>query len=182
MTYVILGVLGLLLLVAIIGLIVVAYLFVALLRDRVPYVPTPTWVIDWLVANAQIPDRTSVVDLGCGDGRVLAALKAAHPSLHAIGYERNWLPYVLAKKRTERFGVEIRRTDFFKADLHDADIVYCYLLHSVMERVKNIFERQLTSGTTVYAYAFRVPDWPIEKIIPDPSSNHKSPLFVYRIP
>lgn len=175
-----------------------------LFRNKVPYVSTPQWAIDWLCAN--LVERSPllgkekgrgevtsppfqggvarsagvVYDLGCGDGRVLKALKQRFPHITAIGYERNWWPYVMAKLRNRASGVKIRRADFYQADLTDADVVFCFLIHSVMPRVERLLRSQLKRGATVYSYGFTFPTWRPSERIANPEKSQGSKLNVYR--
>lgn len=149
---------------AIIALIFSLNTLINLFRDKVPYVSTPPWAINWLTGNVQL--TTDVVyDLGCGDARVLTALKKRFPNIHAIGYERNWWPWVLAKFNAHGTGVVIRRANFYQANLRDADVVFCFLIHSVMPKVEQLLRSQLKPGATVYSYGFTFPTWqPVERI------------------
>lgn len=174
-----LAIMYVLLAIAVVAAVYVTYSFVTLLRDRVPYVPTPAWVIEWLAQNVAIPEQATVIDIGCGDGRVLRALKQAHPTIHAIGYERNWHPYLLAK-RAGHGQIDIRRQSFYQADLSEANVLYCYLLKSAMPKVQPLLERQLRPGTIVYSYAFQFPDWQPTQIIPNPEKTEASKLSIYQ--
>lgn len=151
-----------------------------LLRDRIPYVASPAWVIDWLATNIQLRPGAIVVELGCGDARVLRALVRTRPDIRAIGYERNWWPYLFARWRNRGWPVEIRRADFYKADLQTADAVYGYLLVDVMPRVEKMLRSKMKSGARFYSYAFRLPTWEPVEIVSNPAKPSGSKLFVYR--
>ncbi len=173
-----------------------------LFRFRVPYVATPQWAIDWLCANmmGQSPllskergrgevyppplqggGRGVVYDLGCGDARVLIALKKKFPAIKAIGYEAAWFPYLLARWRTHRSGITIRHQNFYLADLQDADMVFCFLIHSVMPKVEQLMRSQLKPGTTVFSYGFTFPTWQLVNRIANPKNPGGSKLNVYRV-
>lgn len=164
--------------VSVLAAIYVGYMLFTMARDRVPYVPTPGWVIQWLTENAAVSGKATVIDIGCGDGRVLRALKRAYPTIRAIGYERNWHPYLLAK-RVKGAGIEVRRQSFYQADLSEATVVYCYLLKSLMPKVQPLLERQLRPGTIIYSYAFQFPGWTPTRVIPNPEKPEASKLYVY---
>lgn len=159
---------------------------VNLFRDKVPYVSTPKWAIDWLCENLPLPSRERlgegvIYDLGCGDGRVLIALKKKFPTITAIGYERNWWPFILAKIRTKGSDIIIRRKNFYHADLSDARIVFCFLIHSVMPKVEKLLRSQLKPGAIVYSYGFMFPCWKPTAQITNPERPHGSKLNFYRV-
>lgn len=149
-------------------------------RDKAPYVSTSGWAIRWLAEQAPIDGPMTVYDLGCGDARVLIAIKRARPGIRAIGYERGWWPWLLAKYRSRGTGVVIRYGDFTRADLRDADVVFCFLIASVMAKVEAMLRRQLRPGATVYSYGFAFPTWPIAERITNPDRPQGSTLNVYR--
>ncbi|MFH0853364.1 MAG: hypothetical protein V1853_03070 [bacterium] len=152
----------------------------SLFRDKVPYVPTPNWAVEWLAANLDLKAGEVVYDLGCGDGRILKALKKNYPDIRAIGYERGWWPFLLAKWNTRGTGVEIRFANFYQADLSDGDVIFCFLIHSVMAKVKNNLQSQLKPGSQVYSFGFRFPDWqPAEEYI-NPKKPEGSKLRLYK--
>jgi len=152
----------------------------SLLRDKVPYVPTPSWAVELLLAKLDLADSAVVYDLGCGDGRILKALKKRNPSIRAIGYEVGWWPVLLAKWRNRNSGIEIRRTDFYKADLSDGDIVFCFLIHSVMKKVKNKLQSELKSGSRIYSFGFSFPDWQPTEEFTSSKKPEGSKLRLYR--
>lgn len=121
-----------------------------------------------------------VCDLGCGDARVLIALKKKFPAIKATGYEAAWFPYLLARWRTRRTGVTIRHQNFYQANLQDPDVVFCFLIHSVMPKVEQLLRSQLKPGATVFSYGFVFPTWrPAERIV-NPKNPSGSKINIYR--
>ncbi|MBM4128597.1 MAG: hypothetical protein FJ243_00595 [Nitrospira sp.] len=81
-------------------------------------------------------------DLGCGDGRFLIAAMRRY-KVRAIGLEINPWAYFLSRVRALFSGVHvsIHFQDFWKEDLRDADIVFCYLFPDVMLRLREKLSR-----------------------------------------
>lgn len=151
---------------------------VNVIRFRVPYVTTPDWAIRWLCKNLKLTNE-QVVDLGCGDARVLIALKQHFPNITATGYEQQWWPYVIARWRTRNTGVAVRKENFYKTNLGDATIVFFFLIDSVMPRVEQLLKKQLKRGARVYSYGFRFPTWQPEEQIVNPKRPNGSKINVY---
>ncbi len=166
--------------ISIIALVLALYSLYSLIRDRVPYVSTSTWAIEWLCRNLKPATGAVVYDLGCGDARVITALKRAFPAIRAIGVERNWWPYLLARLKTRGTGVIVKRTNFYAEHLAAADIVFCFLIHSVMPKVEKFLRAQLKPGATVYSYGFSFPTWQPVKRIENPERPHGSTIQIYR--
>ena len=82
-----------------------------------------------LLRQAGLPERAIIYDLGCGWGALVLALARAFPNAQIRGIEISPLPYWVARFRTRNVpNVRLRRGDFHRCDLRDADAITCYLL------------------------------------------------------
>ena len=65
------------------------------------------------------------------------------------------MPYWVARFRTRNVpNVRIRRADFHRCDLRDADAITCYLLIGAMPRVASLLDSALKPGTPVVSLSF----------------------------
>ena len=123
-----------------------------------------------------------LIDLGCGDGRVLRGVRR-HFDIQAIGYEFNLLAYLKARLLClGRRGISIRLRDFWKADLSGADVIFCYLFPDVLPDLSGKLGRELKAGAVVVSANFAIPGWHPEKVLRDVRGRHIDPLYVYRMP
>ncbi|HUH66737.1 MAG TPA: class I SAM-dependent methyltransferase [Syntrophales bacterium] len=123
-----------------------------------------------------------LVDVGCGDGRVLRAASQRY-GVRALGFEVNPIAYTLARIRTLGMeGVDVRLGNFWKANVADADVVFCYLFPDVMERLAGKLERELRPGTRVVSCNFPFPGWRHREVIYPESSLHADPIYIYQLP
>lgn len=123
-----------------------------------------------------------LVDIGCGDGRVLSAARKRY-GVRAIGYEVNPLAYFLARIRAfGKKGFNVRCKNFWKANMGDADVIFCYLFPDVMERLAHKLERELRPGTRVISGNFPLPGWKHLEVFYPKSSLNNSPIYFYRYP
>lgn len=150
------------------------------LLTRVPYAACPHTKIARIFDTLNLSPHSRVYDLGCGDGRVVFA--AAARDLRATGYELQPLTYLRAKVvQFLRYpAADIRYGDFRRANLSDADVVFCFLVGSVMPQVANQLARQLHRGTRVISYGFPLPGWTPIQIL---KSDHRggSHTYFYKI-
>jgi hypothetical protein len=108
-----------------------------------------------LLREVKLPARAVIVDLGSGWGRLVVALARAFPDASVQGVERSPFPYLVSGVRARRLpNVSLRRGDFFRSDLRDADAVTCYLMPSLMVRVGELLDRSVKPGTHVVSNAF----------------------------
>lgn len=145
-----------------------------------PYVPTLGRDVDRLLDIAQVRPGETVIDLGGGDGRIVAA--AAARGANAIGYEISLLPYLVGWIRCRfspnRARISWQARDFFQTDVSAADVVTVFLTPMAMKKLEPKLSRELRPGTRVVSYAFQVPGWvPVRKDKPDP---RRFAIWVYQ--
>ncbi|MBW1780041.1 MAG: class I SAM-dependent methyltransferase [Deltaproteobacteria bacterium] len=123
-----------------------------------------------------------LVDLGCGDGRVLrAAAKKYH--VQAVGFEVNPVAYLVAKTLSAASeGVRIRYGNFWAVDLSEADVVFCYLFPDLMERLSIKLVRELRPGARVVSCNFPLSGWKPTTIVRPLPRRHGDPIYLYRFP
>jgi len=123
-----------------------------------------------------------LVDLGCGDGRVLRAAQRRY-GVRALGFEVNALAYCVARILSFPMkGVQIRCKNFWSENLRDADVVFCYLFPDVMRRLATKLEKELRPGARVVSCNFPVPGWSPFRVVRPESACHSDPIYVYRLP
>ena len=146
---------------------------------RSPFVPSNRITVDKMLRLAEIKKGEHVFDLGCGDGRIVFA--AEKLGAVAVGYEISRFVWFLSQIRRyfTKSRSEIRCKNFFKADLHSADVVFCYLLPHVMKALKPKFEKELKKGARIISAGFSIPDW--EQVGDHPRDGTGAiRIFVYR--
>ena len=133
----------------------------------VPYVPTPQEVVDAMLDLAGVGMNDLLVDLGCGDGRIV--IGAARRGARATGIDLNPLRITEARDNARRAGVEERVTfredNLYEAEIGPATVVSLYLLPNVNLKLRPRLWKLLEVGTRVVSHAFDMgPDWPAERV------------------
>jgi SAM-dependent methyltransferase len=133
----------------------------------VPYVPTPQEVVEGMLALAKVGKDDYLIDLGCGDGRIVVS--AAHQrGARALGIDLNPERIAEANANARKAGVEgrasFRVADLFETDLSAASVVSLYLLPDVNLKLRPKLWQQLKPGSRVVSHAFDMgPDWPPQR-------------------
>ena len=121
-----------------------------------------------------------LVDIGCGDGRVLRQVSKRY-GVRTVGYELNLLAYVKAKLLCfGRKRIQIRLRNFWNADLSEADVVFCYLFPDVMRDLGAKLKSDLKPGAVVVSCNFALPGFVPERILRPGNSFLSDPIYVYR--
>ena len=158
--------------------ILIFYLLLAFLTGA-PYVPSTKHTAHSMIRLAGINKATIVYDLGSGDGRLLN-LSMIHGAKKAVGFEIN--PYLVFFSRIRfllspfRNTVRIYLKNFWKANIHDADVVFIYLLPWRMEQLKQKLLTELKPGALVVSNSFIFPKWNVLR------SDEKTHVFVFIVP
>ncbi len=127
-----------------------------------PWVPTQRKRIHRALELSKVCPGEVVYDLGAGDGRVLI-VAAREFGARAVGIEADplhcgvaWLSALLNGVSKS---VSIRRGNFFKTSLEDADVVFAYLTSRHAARLQPLLEQQLRPGARVVTISADLKGW-----------------------
>ena len=131
-----------------------------------------------MLSVAQIQKGERVIDLGCGDGRIVFRAEKQFGA-QAEGYEISIFVWLLAQanRLIKNARSKIYRRNFFDADIHEADVVFCYLLPAVMQKLSPKFRKELKKGARVISASFSLHDWKAKEVYPAEARAAK--IFVY---
>lgn len=174
------------LLVLLLILLLLIFLFVNFLFSiiyRCPFVPSKKVVHEKAIEIAGIKNRDVVYDLGCGDARFLIAVASKFKGIKCVGYEISPFLYLLAKIKTRRYkNIKIIFGNFFKKDISEADIIFCYLLPSIMKKLEKKILKEIKKSLRVVSQDFSFPNIKPRLVIErDPKKNiPKIILYVFK--
>jgi hypothetical protein len=130
--------------------------------DAGPYVPSPSMIVDEMLALGAIRADDYLIDLGSGDGRI--PITAAR-RFGARGFGVDIKPELvkLANENAARAGVadkvRFERRDLFETDLSQATVVTLYLLPGIVTKLVPKILAEMKPGTRVVSHAFTMDDW-----------------------
>ncbi len=122
-----------------------------------PWLPTFRREAETALDLLDLEPGQTVVDLGSGTGSFL--LMAARRGLYGVGYEINPFLYLwsLARIWPYRHYVRIHWRNYWHVDVSHADGIYAFLINRFMEKLDTKLERELSPGTPIATYTFRIP-------------------------
>jgi SAM-dependent methyltransferase len=144
--------------VVILGLLLLAGLFGLVVLFGAPYVPSLKPQIEVGLDMLNLKKGQTMLELGCGDGRVLRA--AAKRGWRAVGYEINPLLALVARLRTWRWRRQVRVVwgDYWRSRWPKAQGIYVFLLKPYMKKLdKTIVQQCLGKNIKLVSFAFPVP-------------------------
>lgn len=124
------------------------------------------------------PDEV-LYDLGSGDGRVLI-IAAREFGAQAVGIEigpvQRAFSWVKVRRSGIRHKVRIEAGNFYKADLHEADVVFVYATSREVVKLAPHLERQMKSGSRLVSISADFPEW-------EPTTfDERELIFIYEMP
>lgn len=150
---------------------------IGLIRTRgVPFIPLTKKELEAVSRCIKLEPDEKIVDLGCGDGRVLRMFEK-HGAKDLTGYEVNFGAYLLAKIKNKfsKSKAKIYFKNFKKVNLSEYNIVFCYLMDYYVNSTsfKEKLDKELKPGTKIISFAFEIKNWHKPEII--------GRIFIYKI-
>lgn len=114
---------------------------------------------------AKVKKGDVVFELGSGEATALM-VAAKEFGATGVGIEIEPFRFFLSKAAVMRNGlsgqVELRRQNFFDADLSGADLIYLYLVSKTLNRLIPKLKKELKKGTKIVSYKYEM-DLPLKK-------------------
>lgn len=143
-------------------LILIFVSFALIVAVGAPFVPTKKGQLQKLFEHIKLRRGSRVIDLGSGDGRVLALAKKH--GYKPLGYELN---PILAAYSMLRLGKQgrgmVKIKSYWSADVSRADMVFIFSAQPYMNRLLNKLEKELKPGSLVISYGFSFPSRKIDE-------------------
>lgn len=104
-----------------------------------------------------ITSKDTVIDLGSGDGRILA--EAAKRGATVIGYELNPFLVWWSRRRLRPYSLQstVYRKNLLSADLSQATVIYIFGITSIMPLIAKKLREECRPGTKIISFAFELP-------------------------
>lgn len=140
----------------------------------IPYLATDKKRVKEIVTMAKIQKGEKAIDLGSGDGRLVIAM--AQKGAEAHGYELNILYILISKWNIRKNHLQgkafIHWQNFFKVNLSQYDIVTCFGIPYMMNKIEKKLQKELKPKARVVITSFPFTHWK--------NSDEKDFVFLYK--
>jgi SAM-dependent methyltransferase len=137
-------------------------------KPDAPFAASVDEVVDMMLKTADVTDKDTVYDLGCGDGRIVIAAASKYGA-RGVGVDINPIRVKESRRNAQKAGVSQKVTfieqDLFKTDLSQATVVVIYLDPKVNLRLRPKLLRELKPGARVVSNSFDMGDWKPDKLV-----------------
>jgi len=137
---------------------------------------TPMPRVMQMLDMAQVGPGDTLLDLGCGDGRIV--IEAVRRGAVGVGIDIDPERIAESKRNAEAAGVSAVFVcqNALDADLSQATVITMYLLWEINQALKPRLQ-QCRAGTRIVSYDFDMDDWP-----PDSSMTTEIPyIHLWRV-
>jgi predicted RNA methylase len=154
-------------------------------NNLAPFVPTPEPVVEKMLEAGQLKPGETLIDLGCGDGRILFAA-AQKFGARAVGVELSAKLVKSISERVQALGlqnqIKVIEGNLLDVDLRSADVVTLYLMRLTNEKLKPNLRKQLKAGARVVSHDYEIPGWKPERVENVIVHQRGHAIYVYRMP
>jgi SAM-dependent methyltransferase len=153
--------------------------------DLAPYVPTPNTVVERMLELADVDKDDVIIDLGCGDGRIVIAAAQKYGA-RGIGVDIDPRHIERANRLARIAGVahrvEFHVQDAVRTELSSATVLSLYLTPDANELIRPRLEQQLGPGTRVVTHNYPIRGWkPARRESMRDASDRRHDLYLYVI-
>lgn len=132
----------------------------------VPFVPTPTFILERMLELGEIGQDDLVLDLGSGDGRIVIEA-ARRYGARSRGVEIDPALVEKARENAKKAGVaehtEFVAEDMFNAKIDDANVLTLYVLTASNLQLRPRILNEMRPGSRVVSHQFSMGRWLADK-------------------
>lgn len=139
-------------------IVLITFCFCFVLLFGAPFLPTLAPQIDKALELLNLREGETMLELGCGDGRVLIA--AAKRGLQVVGYELNPLLAAVAWLRTRPYRKQVKVVwgDYWVEQWPAAQGIFAFLLPRYMSKLHKKIMQYPYRPLRLASFAFAIPD------------------------
>ncbi len=150
-----------------------------------PKAPTPQTVVVAMLELAGVAREDKLVDLGCGDGRIVVTA-ALRYGCRAGGHDTDPRQVRLALENVRRNGVgrlvNIGRNDVMDLDIGMCSVVTVYLPSRTIGKLMPKFERELRPGSRIVSHNHPLPGVLVDRAVTVRDAGRAHRLYLYVTP
>jgi SAM-dependent methyltransferase len=177
----------LLLLLLYIYVILVKLFFVKDYKNYPPFVPSFGKIkkLEFIKISKQLEESKkslTVLDPGCGTADLIIKLAKKFPKHKFVGIEWNKSLYNIAKLKSKNLpNFTVLNQNMFDCSFCNADIIVCFLITELMEKIGNKIKKEGKKGLMVYSNTFSIPNLELQEKITTRKIFLFSDLYIYKL-
>lgn len=137
-------------------------------RQPLPFVPISHRAAKIIAELPELEGKKTMVDLGCGRGHLLAAIRKRHPTAELFGVEYNHTLIAMSRRRLQRQGIKVIEGDMFAYDITQMDVIVGWWIGGdFIKKLLPKFVAECKPGCVIVSYMFPLPAHPrlVERVV-----------------
>jgi len=124
----------------------------------------------------------TILDPGCGTGTLLIGLAKKFPNHKFVGIEWGRPAYLAAKFNARNLkNVTVIQQDMFTYPFNEADIIVCFLMPPLMERLGNKIKTDGKKGLTIFSNSFEIPNMELNEKVETSRLFFIKDIYIYKL-
>lgn len=147
-------------------------------KQPLPFIPIPSPIAKAIAQLPELKNKQHIVDLGCGRGHLLLAIRHYHRAAHLYGVEYNHKLYAICYKLLhKKKPITLIEGDMFSYNLFNIDAIVGWWVPKFCEQLITKFAAEAKPGCVIVSYMFPLPSHPMftQRLI----KIGKDKIFVY---
>lgn len=149
-------------------------------HQPLPFIPISSKLAKVIAQLPELEGKEKIVDLGCGRGHLLAAIRKHHPTAELFGVEYNHTLVAVSRRWSQRQGIKVVEADMFTYDISKMDVIVGWWVGGdFIKKLLPKFVAECKLGCVIVSYMFPLPAHPAltERVV----QVGKERIFVYTI-
>lgn len=142
----------------IIFLLFISNFYKTIILRQAPFISTKKIIIKEIVNSLNFNNKKVIYELGSGLCLLLRELEKKKEKNEFIAVEYSTTPFLLSKFLlfVSKSKIKIIKKNLFKVDLKKADIIYFYLMPSMMSRLTKKLKKECKPDTLIISNSFKL--------------------------
>jgi len=147
---------------------------------NIPYVPTPSSVVQKMLDIANVGPGDYLIDLGSGDGRIVIDAAKRGAVGHGVEIDSELVRKAEENARNAHVDDKVMflEEDVFNTDFSRASVVTLYLMNFINMELRPLLIEKLNPGTRIVSHSFDMKDWKPDKHVEE--SGHQ--IYYWMVP
>ena len=130
-------------------------------HQPLPFIPISPKLAKVIAQLPELQGKKKIVDLGCGRGHLLAAIRKYHPTAELFGVEYNHQLFATSYRRLHnQQPITLVEGDLFTYDISHMDVIVGWWVPKFCRQLAEKFVRECSPGCVIVSYMFPLPAHP----------------------
>ncbi len=155
------------------------YFYKLIILGQAPFISTKKAIISKIIDNVDVSEKKVVYELGSGIAPFLREIERISKENKLVAIEYSFIPFLFSKILffLNKSKIKLIKKNLYKVNLHEANIIYLYLMPKMMSKLAKKIKRECKKGTIIISNSFKLKGLFLVKQIKISNTN----IYYYKI-